>query len=1005
MGKASGTVVGSKVATLTVETIYNVAHRLTLVEADSSSLEQLAQKAPKVVTIIPDPSQVNSSDEAVKPMSDVEERATLVVLLHKLLIGQPGIRPFLPLFLTEVLRLGISLELPSANDDSSVLLALAGSIYKIKAALETLGECAVKDESEDGPAEIAGIGQLTDTVVLTRLKSGLQKFGSGDFGVTKEELAAIESSSAASVGIAAVAYYTLTSLTSLADAVAGMSCEALLANTESFESESFKQAFVHKSEADVASDLTSILFNSKLVNPRKGGVDAEFFHNIPAAHGALRDSVKSFAPRLRIEMNRVEIKGKKKSVDKSSTFGSSSPSSLFTNSLLSILLSLWPNVSDSHKRMGKILEFLREDNKELAADWESDVSKELAALRKELQVAASKACVVEDERNEVFISKECSSAVETWRRLIRMELTVALAALSIREVLTVGKGSVQDAAKEKILQATESSGSEVTSGSAKGGPGGKGSKGKDVADKRKKDFVLGKGTDMVRRYLSCYLTGSTTGDSVDSQTILVWSQELEKLLDPSVPELKTLVSEVKKVVESNEVRRLPKIAKGTRDFKPEQMAIRERAFGIIASVFKRHGACALDTPVFELRETLMGKYGEDSKLIYDLADQGGEILSLRYDLTVPFARYLAMNKVENLKRYHIARVYRRDNPSKGRYREFYQCDFDIAGSQYAPMIPDFEVLKVLTELLDELDIGDYEVKLNHRKFLDGMLEICGVPQSKFRSICSAIDKLDKEPWEKVRKEMVEVKGLTAEVADKIGTLVQQRGSPLVLLEELKKEGSPFLEHKGSVAAMEELGTLFKYLEASKCIHRVVFDLSLARGLDYYTGVIYEAVFKGTTEVGSIAAGGRYDNLVGMFSGKQVPAVGVSLGIERVFTIMEQQEQSRNRVVRTNQTEVMVLVLGKDLAEVAIQLVTDLWAAKLKAEFACVAGGKMTREITNAVNAGIPWMVIAGENELKEGNVQLKNLLASEQTTIPRERMVAELQRQLGTKVELPTVVQ
>lgn len=198
---------------------------------------------------------------------------------------------------------------------------------------------------------------------------------------------------------------------------------------------------------------------------------------------------------------------------------------------------------------------------------------------------------------------------------------------------------------------------------------------------------------------------------------------------------------------------------GTHDFTPEQMAIRERAFSIIVGVFEHHGTVALDTPVFELRETLMGKYGEDSKLIYDLADQGGEICSLRYDLTVPFARYLAMHGISNLKRYHVARVYRRDNPSKGRYHKFYQCDFDIA-RQYSPMVPDFEVMKVLTELLDELNIGHYEVKLNHRKLLDGMLDICGVPQSKFRSICSAIDKMDKQPWEQVRKEMVEEKGLT-----------------------------------------------------------------------------------------------------------------------------------------------------------------------------------------------------------------------------------------------------
>ncbi|CAM6128994.1 unnamed protein product [Calypogeia fissa] len=194
-----------------------------------------------------------------------------------------------------------------------------------------------------------------------------------------------------------------------------------------------------------------------------------------------------------------------------------------------------------------------------------------------------------------------------------------------------------------------------------------------------------------------------------------------------------------------------------------------------------------------------------------------------------------------------------------------------------------------------------------------MLNICGVPQSKFRSICSAIDKLDKLPWDQVKKEMVEEKGLQQEVADKIGGLVQKRGNPWVLLEELQQVDSPFSKDPSSVAALEELGVLFK-------------------GLDYYTGVIYEAIFKGSTQVGSIAAGGRYDDLVGMFSGKQVPAVGVSLGIERVFAIMEKQEEDRKSVLRSNETQVLVVVLGKDerWTEEAIKIFTDLWEGRLKA---------------------------------------------------------------------------
>ncbi|KAK0576747.1 hypothetical protein LWI29_022688 [Acer saccharum] len=331
-----------------------------------------------------------------------------------------------------------------------------------------------------------------------------------------------------------------------------------------------------------------------------------------------------------------------------------------------------------------------------------------------------------------------------------------------------------------------------------------------------------------------------------------------------------------------------------------------------------------------MRETLTGKYGEDSKLIYDLADQGGELCSLRYDLTVPFARYVAMNGLTALKRHQIAKVYRRDNPSKGRFREFYQCDFDIAG-QYERMGPDFEIIKILTELLDELDIGDYEIKLNHRMLLDGMLEICGVPPEKFRTICSSIDKLDKQSFDQIKKEMVEEKGLTVETADKIGDFVKERGSPLVLLSKLKLEGSLFLENNSSKLALDDLAIMFEALEKSKCIDKVVFDLSLARGLDYYTGVIFEAVFKGATQVGSIAAGGRYDNLIGMFGTKQVPSVGVSLGIERVFTIMEQLQKERNQTVRATETQVLVALLG-DKLPLAAELVSELWNAKVKAEY-------------------------------------------------------------------------
>lgn len=356
----------------------------------------------------------------------------------------------------------------------------------------------------------------------------------------------------------------------------------------------------------------------------------------------------------------------------------------------------------------------------------------------------------------------------------------------------------------------------------------------------------------------------------------------------------TLLVELEKTIDgllSGGMQRKPKVPKGTRDYLPEQMSIRDKAFTIIRRVFKRHGAVEIDTPVFELKETLTGKYGEDSKLIYDLADQGGEMLALRYDLTVPFARFLAVNAVGNIKRFHIGKVYRRDQPalSRGRYREFYQCDFDIAGV-FGRMVPDSECLAVACEILDALPIGDFGIKLNHRRLLDAILDISGVPADRFRTICSAIDKLDKEPWSEVRREMVEDKGLAGDVADRIGEFVVLKGKPWEMYN-LLTESKKFGNHKEAAEAMEDLRICFEYLEAMDKLQFISFDLSLARGLDYYTGVIYEAVcMNGNTQVGSIGGGGRYDNLVSMFqeAGKVTPCVGVSVGIERVFTLMEER---------------------------------------------------------------------------------------------------------------------
>ncbi|RIB02561.1 hypothetical protein C2G38_2227478 [Gigaspora rosea] len=385
---------------------------------------------------------------------------------------------------------------------------------------------------------------------------------------------------------------------------------------------------------------------------------------------------------------------------------------------------------------------------------------------------------------------------------------------------------------------------------------------------------------------------------------------------------------------------------GTRDYNEKEMAIREKVFSTIVSVFKKHGAVLLaireksslqlslslrNTVLsllillfLKLKEILSGKYGEDSKLIYDLNDQGGEKCSLRYDLTVPFARFLAMNgsQYQNIKRYQIAKVYRRDQPAmtKGRMREFYQCDFDIAGV-YDPMIADSEVVKIIWNFPNT---------------------VCGVPDASIRPIFSAVDKLDKLPWENVKKEMTEEKGLDPNIADRIGNKE--------LLDKLFLDQS-LISNNNTKTGLNDMVLLFKYLEIFGALDKISFDLSLARGLDYYTGIIYEAVAEQsgppkskdgnqivrktkkdsdeldetTVGVGSIAAGGCYDYLVGMFASNKkgnIPCVGVSIVLQKVA--LEQ--------VKANEVEVYVMAVADGLLEDRMKICSELWDAEIKAEF-------------------------------------------------------------------------
>ncbi|KAI6102625.1 hypothetical protein EDD17DRAFT_1874878 [Pisolithus thermaeus] len=474
-------------------------------------------------------------------------------------------------------------------------------------------------------------------------------------------------------------------------------------------------------------------------------------------------------------------------------------------------------------------------------------------------------------------------------------------------------------------------------------------------------------------------------------------------------------------------RLLLKTAKGTRDYGPAEMYCREHIERIVKDVFTTYGGSCLDTPVFERKDILAGKYGEDQKLIFDLMDQGGEQLALRYDHTVPLARYIAMSGATvQGKIWQVGKVYRRDSPvmSKGRMREFMQADLDIVGV-WDPMIPDAEIVSLLCTILSNLDVGEFTIKINHRKILDGIFEVCGVPPDKIRSISSAVDKLDKLPWSDVKKEMTEEKGLSSDVADKIGEYVKHKGGP-ALLDQLKADET-LMSNPSAKQGLQDMELLFTLLKAyNNVIDKISFDMSLARGLDYYTGIIYEAIVEASAPpgfscanatapppatagasspaqpkkkskkpkadtleeeeeidesqvgVGSIAAGGRYDNLVGLFTsaaagegkkGASLPCIGVSIGMDRIFAIIWPKWVERG--MRSKETMVYVMAAGDGLLEERIRLVQELREAGVKTDFLAKKKPKLPAQFAAAEKDEVPFDIILGADELKEGLVTVK----------------------------------
>ena len=305
------------------------------------------------------------------------------------------------------------------------------------------------------------------------------------------------------------------------------------------------------------------------------------------------------------------------------------------------------------------------------------------------------------------------------------------------------------------------------------------------------------------------------------------------------------------------------------------------------------------------------------------------------------------------------------------------------------MVPDSECIKVASEVLDALPIGGYSIKLNHRKLIDALMQCSGVPADKLRTICSAIDKLDKESWADVKAEMTK-KGLDEQTADNIGGYVTRyKGDPFTILEQLRALPALAANERAG-EAFTDLTALFHYLTAMGCYGRVVFDLSLARGLDYYTGVIYEAVLtSGTTTLGSIAAGGRYDGLAGKFTqgSKEIPCVGISIGIERIFSLLEEADKARKEPSRITRTHVLVASVGPNLLTARMALCNSLWEVGVNAEFLYDLDPSPKKQMGVADKAGVPIVVWLGKDEEAEGVVKVKHMQKRQETKVPKPQAV------------------
>ena len=426
-----------------------------------------------------------------------------------------------------------------------------------------------------------------------------------------------------------------------------------------------------------------------------------------------------------------------------------------------------------------------------------------------------------------------------------------------------------------------------------------------------------------------------------------------------------------------------------RDFLPEDVRRRQYVIGVIADVYQKYAFEPLETPAVENLETLQGKYGEEGdRLIFKIlkrgegAETGQADLALRYDVTVPLARVVAEYRAKLpkfFKRYQIQPVWRADRPQKGRFREFYQCDVDAIGS--TSMTVEAELLSAAADVLLKLGFKDFTIVVNHRKVLNAVLEKAGVPVGLHGAALVIMDKADKIGVDGVRKELGE-KGLPVEVADTL--LEQLNGTPPADLSRWMGQQSAVLNDDGK-AGIEDLRQLFALCQSTRAGAHLALDRSLARGLSYYTGPIFE--IRVADLAGSLGGGGRYDNLIGMFSGDNIPASGISLGLERILVVMAERNMFPASAVAAP-ADVMVVQWFANRTNLYLSFAMELRDAGLRVELypeSPIEDGKKVgdRQFKYASARGIPYVAVIGADELANDTVAIKNMKTGEQKSVPR----------------------